>query len=397
MALEPGARYDGSLLDLSKRGLRRSGYFDAVRTSLDFSDNQDLFTDVIVDVEEGKQGSFTFGAGFNTDLGLGGFTELRLNNFDITNWPNFTGGGQQLALKLNIGNRRDQYSLSFTDPEFMGYPLAAGFDVFDESYRVRSTSSYAEDRQGGQLRLGKALSNYVNLRNTLRYESTAVTGLPFFVNPVIRRQTGQSTTISLRTELERDTLNALRDPTKGSKHLLSVELAGLGGDNEFYKLYLDSTWYHALGKEEKWILSLRSREGYVTEYGSSDYVPLTETFYAGGTSTVRGYQNRDIGPKAKQFVLFGSKFPVGGNLLWIANLEMKYKLTEKLRFYSFLDAGGVWDKNNVDFGEMRYSVGVGIGMEVPRLGPIRVDYGFPLNPDEDQGSGRLHLISGIRF
>lgn len=397
IALEPGERYDGSLLEFSKRALHRTEYFETVRTNLDFADDQDLFTDVIFDVEEGKQGNFNFGAGFSTDEGLGGFAELRLNNFDLGNWPNFTGGGQQFSVKLNVGSRRDQYALSFTDPEILGYPFAFGFDLFDESYQVRGSSNYAEDRRGGQLRLGKTLSNYVNMRTSLRYENSETTGLPFFVNPVIRRQGGETTTISLRNEFERNTLDAFRDPAKGSKHVLSVELAGLGGDNEFYKLYLDSTWYRAVDKNEKWIMSFRSREGYVAEYGGSDYVPLTDKFYAGGTATVRGYENRDIGPKAKQFIFFGDDFPLGGNLVWIANLEMKYKLTEQLRFYSFVDAGGVWDDDDFDFGEMRYSVGVGIGMEVPRLGPVRVDYGFPLNPDEDQGSGRLHLISGIRF
>jgi len=397
VSLEPGQRYDGSLLDLSKRSIQRTEYFETVRTNLDFADQRGLFTDVIFDVDEGKQGNFNFGAGFSTDEGLGGFAELRLNNFDMKNWPNFTGGGQQLAVKLSVGSRRDQYSLSFTDPEILGYPLSFGFDVFDESYQIRGSSNYAESRRGGQLRLGKTLSNYVTTRTSFRYETNEITGLPFIVNPVIRRQARDATTVSLRGEIERNTLNAFRDPSKGSVHIFSAELAGFGGDNEFYKFFLDSTWYRALDKDEKWILSVRSREGYVAEYGGSNYVPLTDKFYAGGTSTVRGYENRDIGPKARQFIIIGDKFPLGGNLLWVANLEMKYKLTEQLRFYSFVDGGGVWDDSDFDFSEMRYSAGIGIGMEVPRLGPIRVDYGFPLNPDKDQGSGRLHLISGIRF
>jgi outer membrane protein insertion porin family len=397
LALEPGDRYDGSRLELSKRNLQRTEYFETVRSSLDFADEEDLFTNLIFDVEEGKQGNFNFGAGFSSDEGLGGFAELRLNNFDITNWPNFTGGGQQLALKLNIGSQRDQYSLSFTDPEFMSYPFAVGFDVFDDSYQIRGGADYTEDRQGGQLRLGKTLSNYMTMRSSLRHETTEITGLPFFVNPVIRRQSKESTTISLQNELERNTLDALRDPADGSKHVLSLELAGLGGDNEFYKLFMDSQWYRALDEEEKWILSFRSREGYVVEYGSSDFVPLTDKFYAGGTNSVRGYENRDIGPKAKEYIFFGDSFPLGGNITYIGNLELKYKVTEQLRFYTFVDAGGIWDDSDFDFGEMRYSAGIGIGMEVPRLGPIRVDYGIPLNADEDQGSGRLHLISGIRF
>ncbi|MBL7645859.1 MAG: outer membrane protein assembly factor BamA [Candidatus Hydrogenedentes bacterium] len=397
LALEPGERYDGSRLELSKRNLQRTEYFETVRTNLNFADDEDLFTDLIFDVEEGKQGNFNFGAGFSSDEGLGGFAELRLNNFDALNWPNFTGGGQQLALKFNIGSQRDQYSLSFTDPEFLGYPFAVGFDVFDDSYEVRGGADYTEDRQGGQLRLGKTLSNYVSMRSALRHETTEITGLPFFVNPIIRRQAQESTTISLQNEFERNTLDAFRDPTKGSKHVLSLEFAGLGGDNDFYKVFMDSQWYRALDEKEKWIFSFRSREGYVAEYGNSDYVPLTDKFYAGGTNTVRGYDNRDIGPKAKEYIFFGDEFPLGGNITYIGNLELKYKLTEQMRFYTFIDAGGVWDDSDFDFGEMRYSAGIGIGMEVPRLGPIRVDYGIPLNADEDQGSGRLHLISGIRF
>lgn len=397
LALEPGDRYDGSRLELSKRNLERTEYFETVRTNLSFADNEELFTDLIFDLEEGKQGNFNFGAGFSSDEGLGGFAELRLNNFDALNWPNFTGGGQQLALKFNIGSQRDLYSLSFTDPEFLGYPFALGFDVFDESYEVQGGADYTEDRQGGQLRLGKTLSDYVNMRTILRHETTEITGIPFFTNPVIRRQAEESTTVAIRNEFERNTLNAFRDPTSGSKHILSLELAGLGGDNDFYKFYMDSTWYWSLDKEDKWVLSFRSREGYVAEYGNSDYVPLTDKFYAGGTGTVRGFENRDIGPKAKKFVFFGDDFPLGGNITYVGNLEVKYKLTKQLRFYSFIDAGGVWDDDDFDFGEMRYSAGIGVGMDVPRLGPIRVDYGFPLNADEDQGNGRLHLISGFRF
>jgi len=385
-------------VELSERGLRRTDYFDTVRSSLDFADDKDLFTNLIFDVDEGKQGSFLFGGGFNTDEGLGGFLELRLDNFDAMNWPNFTGGGQQFSLKLNAGSRRDQYSLSFTDPEVLGYPFSVGFDLFDESYQVRGGARYTEDRRGGQLRLGKILSNYVNYRASLRTESSAIADLPFFVNPVIRRQSGDTTTNSIRQELERNTLNAVRDPSSGAKHVLSLEVAGLGGDNEFLKLYLDSTWYRKLDENEKWILSFRSREGYVAEYGGSDYVPLTDKFYAGGTYTVRGYKNRDIGPKAKQFIFFGDNFPLGGNIMYVGNLELKYKLTEQVRFYTFFDAGGVWDDSNFDLGDMRYSTGFGLGMDVPRLGPIRVDYGFPLNPDDTQSSsGRMHLISAIRF
>jgi len=63
-----------------------------------------------------------------------------------------------------------------------------------------------------------------------------------------------------------------------------------------------------------------------------------------------------------------------------------------------VDAGGVWlEPSEFDMGDMKYSTGIGFGVDVPKMGPIRIDYGIPLNPDEDQGSGRLHLQTGFRF
>ncbi len=353
---------------------------------------------MLVDVEEGKTGTFNFGAGYNTDEGVGGFGELNLDNFDITNWPSFSGGGQQLRLKLHIGDVRDQYAISFTDPEFAGYPFAFGADLFDESYEVRGGADYREDQQGGQLRLGKALSPYVTTRTSLKYVETDISDLPFFVNREIRQQRGESTTVSLAGQIERNTLDNYRDPATGAKHVLAAEVAGLGGDHEFVKMQHDSTWYFPLNREQKWIASIRVRNGWMTEYGSSDYVPLQDRFYAGGTTTVRGYDNRDIGPKVREFLFWGDKFAVGGNVRQITNLELKYKVTEAFRLYTFVDAGGVWeDFGDIDFGEYRYSAGLGMGFDVPRMGPIRVDYGFALNPDDDQRSGRLHLMTGFRF
>lgn len=113
---------------------------------------------------------------------------------------------------------------------------------------------------------------------------------------------------------------------------------------------------------------------------------------------MRGYDYREVGPTEKRFIWFGDEAYVGGELRIVQNAELKYKITENLRVYTFLDAGGVWrEASDFDLGDMKYSVGVGLGFNIPRLGPIRVDYGIPLNPDEDQGSGRLHLQTGLKF
>jgi outer membrane protein insertion porin family len=122
-------------------------------------------------------------------------------------------------------------------------------------------------------------------------------------------------------------------------------------------------------------------------------------FFTGGSSTVRGYEVRDIGPRARKMWLFDDEMdPIGGEMRLLNNLELRYKLTDVFRLYTFVDAGGVWkETGDFNLGDMKYSAGIGFGADVPRLGPVRVDYAVPINPEDYQGSGRLHLSTGFSF
>lgn len=401
LTLTPGDRFDGSMMELSKRALENTQYFDDVRLTLRDVDESDLFTDLMVDVDEGKTGNFFFGANYSTEEKIGGFVELRLNNFDIANWPKFTGGGQVFSTRLQLGSVRNRYNLSFTDPEIGGYPLMFGFDVYNESYEYSDESDYTEEMTGGQLRFGKTLSPFVMARMSMRYtdyDYSDIAGRWLYTREW-RRLLDPNTTIANTWGIERNTLDYFRDPTKGSKHELYVTGAGFGGDNNFVKIEHDSIWYRALDEDKKWILSFRTRQGWVNEFGSSDFVPLSDRFFAGGASTVRGYKTHQIGPKSRRFWLpWSDEEPTGGELRLVDNLELKYKVTKAFRLYAFVDAGGVWETtSDFGFGDMRYSAGLGFGVDVPKMGPIRIDYGIPLNPEDDEGSGRLHMQSGFRF
>jgi outer membrane protein insertion porin family len=398
MLLIPGERYDGAAVSESENRIQNTRFFDKVRITFDETDDE-LFTDLRVNVEEGKTGMFNFGAGYSTEDKLGVYTEMRLSNFDLFNWPRFSGAGQVLRLRTQIGERRNEYSVSFTEPEFLGYPLSFGVDAFDESYEVRGAARYKEKIRGGQLRLGKSLSPYVFAQSIWRFQETDLSQFSRWAHPEIKKQEGRSTTIANRWQIERNTLDSNFDASRGSVHILAAEIAGFGGDHDFLRFEHDSTWYRALGQKEKWVLSLRARHGIMTTYGSSDFIPLQERFYAGGTTTVRGYRNRDIGPKVREYRWWGDHFAIGGNTRFVYNAEAKYRVTDIFRLYGFADAGGVWeDAGDVDFGDFNYSVGAGIGFNVPMFGPIRVDYGYPLNPKKHQSSsGRLHMSTGFRF
>lgn len=397
--LVPGDRFDGEALKSSQRRLDGTGYFEKVNFSLADVTDDDLYTDLNVDVAEDKAGAFNFGAGFSTEDGIGGFGELHLNNFDISNPWKFRGGGQDFNLKANLGSRRKEYALGWTDPQFLGYPLSFGVDIFNESYRVTGGQDYRQVDTGGQLRFGKVLSEYNTMRVGFRGENIDNQDFPFVLNPELRKQEGSSTTLSTTIQFERNKLDNLRDASNGAKHVFSLTLAGLA-DNDFVKFEHDSTWYRALdGDNKKWIFSWRTREGVAFPFGDDDDLRLEHRFYVGGTTTVRGYENRDIGPKERENIWWGSRFSLGGELRYISNMEIKFKASDLLRLYAFWDAGGVWgEPSDFDIADIRNGVGIGVGFDVPRFGPVRVDYGYRLNPDETQGSGgKLHLTSGFRF
>jgi outer membrane protein insertion porin family len=399
LTLTPGDRFDGAAMRTSQRTLENTGYFEGTpRLTLEDPTPDDIWTDLLVNVDEGKTGNFSFGAGYSTEERLGAFTEVSLKNFDIMNWPTFTGGGQQFGAKLNIGDVKSSYSISFMDPELFGYPLSGGFDIFSESYK-HDDADYTEQNQGFQVRGIKMLSPFVGARLSLRYVDTEVTDLPTLGYPTLRMQQDLEITIATIAGLTRNTVDLYRDPGRGSKHDIEVQLAGFGGDNEFYKVKHDSTWYKSIDEDSNWVASFRTREGWVDEYGSSEIVPLQERFFAGGSTTVRGYGSRDIGPRERRFRFFGEDYPVGGDLMFVTNTELKYKVNELFRLYAFVDTGAVWETtSDFDLGDIKYGAGLGFGVDVPKLGPIRIDYGFPLNPDEDQDDGgRLHLATGFRF
>ena len=397
--LLPGERFDGSLMEASKQRLRGTEYFEEdIQFLRERIEGDEKYENLELHLNEGKTSFWNFGLGYSTEDAFNVYSELQFGNFDITNWPKFSGGGQQLRLRLSLGSRSNQYSLSFTDPEIGGRPLAFGFDIFNESYEYSGGTNYTEDTQGLQLRLGKVLSPYVRVRTSLRYRRVDISENTWSQWSPYERLRGGETTISSIWGINRTKVDVGRDPSSGSKHDLQLEIAGLGGDNHFLKLEHDSTWYWPLTEEEKWVFSYRTREGWAMGYGATTDVPLSDRFFVGGASTVRGYEQRDIGPTERRSWFFGEEDRIGGELRLVNNLELKYKVTDRFRVYTFADAGGVWEEPSAfDLGDVRCSWGVGMGFDIPRMGPIRVDYGIPINADSDQGSGRLHLQTGFRW
>ncbi len=391
LRLVPGDRFNGEKLRRSRQRLHNLGYFEEV--TFDTSEKPSTLPDkydLNVYVKESKTGEFSFGAGYSSLDKFIGFVDLTQRNFDLFNPPNFTGAGQKLRIRTEFGSERKDYEVSFVEPWFLGYPITTGFNVYS---RTRYWDEYDERRDGGNIFAGRAIGEYWYGKMIYRYEDIEISDIQPTASPEIRIEQGKNNISSVTAEITHDTRDSIYNPSTGWYNLFSYELAGgaFGGDKDFGKFYTRNDRFFSL--TEKSVLELSLRLGFVDSYDESSIVPVYERFYAGGANTIRGYEERRVGPKG------GNNDPIGGRLLGIFNLEYTYAIADNLKWALFYDTGNVWpgpsdfDWNNPD---LKRGVGTGIRVKTP-LGPIRLDYGYALDPETGESPSRFHFTMSHEF
>ncbi len=391
MRLFPGDRYNGDKLRRSRQRIQNLGFFEEV--SFDTKEEPTTLPDkydLDVFVKESKTGEFSFGAGYSSIDQFIGFVNLTQKNFDLFNFPGFSGAGQTLGINMEIGSERKDYELSFMEPWFLGYPVSTGFSVYSRS---RYWDKYDEKRTGGNIFVGREFGEYWRGRLTYRYEGVRIGDMQTDTSIDVAREEGKNFISSLQTSLIHDSRDNRFNPTTGLYNILSCEYAGgmLEGDKDFIKYETSNYNYFPIG--QKAVLELGLRLGMVEAFDDSVYVPVYERFYAGGANTIRGYKERRVGPEGE----FGD--PIGGRLRGLFNAEYIYQISPGLKWAFFYDNGNVWATHG-DFVwgnlKLRSSIGTGIRVKTP-LGPIKLDYGYALDPKEGDNAGRFHFSMSQQF
>ena len=396
MRLLPGDRFDGPKLRRSKERLTNLGFFEEVSYDTESTDilNQ---RDLIVEVKEAKTGTFSFGGGYSTIDDFIGFIEIEQRNFDWRNFPYFTGDGQNLKLRAEAGTVSNNFNLSFTEPWLFDYPLSFGFDVYRMSHSRESDIGWGYDqtRKGGDIRLGKEISEYITASAIYRYDEIEISDVISTASSVLQDEEGSNTISSVGLGLAYDTRDNVFRPTTGVVVSGNVDVAGgpFGGDKNFIRTSTRTSKFFPLFKDS--VIELNLRLGLIDGYSDTGEVPVYERFFCGGAYSVRGYEERMVGPIDEL-----SKDPVGGEFLAVFNLEYTYPLLDVLRLAAFYDTGNVWQKaSGFGGGDLKSSVGLGVRIKTP-VGPIRLDYGIPLDiqaGEVDKKSGRVHFSMGQGF
>jgi outer membrane protein insertion porin family len=393
LALAPGDVYDSVSVKASKARLENLGYFEKV----DIAPQETQIPNrknILVTVQEKRTGSISFGAGFSSVDSLVGFIELSQGNFDIAKWPSFTGAGQKFRTRIQYGLKRRDFTLSFTEPWFLDQRLAVGFDLFARESSYLSTL-YNERRIGGALRAARALNDYWTL--SLRYQLENIDMFDFSssASPELLREKGGRSKSSLTAMLTYDTRDNVFLTRKGEKIDFTAEIAGgpaFMGQTHIYRLQIDAQKFWPLPYDL--ILSLNFSTGVVNNYHKSEYVPIYDRFFIGGSRSIRGFDNRDVGPRDS------NNEPIGGRTFAFTNLELTAPIIDRVRGAVFIDAGFV-DPRFMHYGDMfdifNASVGFGLRLNLP-IGPLRFDFGIPIRSDKyNDSGGKFHFDVGYQF
>ena len=414
LALAPGEVFDMTRVKISQRRLQGLEYFakvDARPEDTEIPNRKNL----LVGVEEQRTGKMSFGAGFSSIDSLVAYTEVTQGNFDLFHPPTFTGGGQKFRAQVQVGTQRQDYILSLTEPWFLDQKLSLGTELYYKRADYQSVGNiYDEIRGGMRVTLSKALarpmlldsimgpgdlvgSTYLSIENVGIILSPGYHGplyvqpnppLPGFLSPqnvpsAILNEGGYTLLTRVGAALAYDTRNDVRLPNSGQRTEISTELTTsyLGGQRDYYKLELQSAWYFP-GLAKGHVLEIGGRGG-VVEALNGDTVPFYDRFYLGGMYSLRGFEYRSISPREP-----GYAEPVGGNSYWFGSVEYSLPLIESesgagVRFAAFYDIGSVgvnpWSFNAGNFSD---NWGLGLRLNIPQLGPLRLDYGIPIHWDK---------------
>lgn len=394
LTVAPGDVFDTTRVDLSKQRLQNLNYFSQVQT---------FPTDTLVPgrkdlnvvVEEKRTGSFNFGAGFSSIDSLLGFAEVQQSNFDITRWPDFTGGGQRFRTRVQYGTKRKDFLLSLTEPYFLDYQLAVGGEVFyNESNFVSSV--YNQKNYGFDINVRKELATYrsgrLDGRIDYRLEDIDLFGLNSGVSQTIRRDAGNHTKSSVTAGLTYDSRDSVFLTRRGQRVDLSAYIAGgfLGGNENIYGFDLTGSQYFLLPRDT--ILLINGEIASVSSFSGSDHVPIYDRLYLGGPNNLRGFRFRHVSPKDE------NNESIGGNSLARLTLELTTPVIERVRAAAFVDTGFVnAGSYSFDTGNLATDVGLGLRLDLP-IGPVRLDYGVPVSSPKEFGhGGKFNFSIGYQF
>ncbi len=373
ITLTPGEPLSRAAMLQTQANLYRLGVFRTVRVEPTPLADDPGRSDVTITVREGSPILTGWGVGYDSEDRLRGSLELGHNNL--------FGTRRSAAIFLRGSSVDSRIQTTLRDPNLFGERIESLWSAFIER---REFESFDEERLGVSVQLQRPLTDHLRLFGNYRLEDVDLSNLR--ISP---EEAGVDDVRlgSFAISGVFDSRNDILNPSRGTLSSLEVRFYGesIGSDESFMRYVGRYSRFRSLGRRVVWAWALRGGV-------MSSRVPTSERFYAGGDTTVRGFDRDTLGPEDPV-----SGKPVGGNAMILLNQELRFPIWRFLNGVVFYDTGNVWSEaEDVDLGELRDVIGAGLRFDTP-IGPLRVEYGHKMDREEGESAGRFFFSIGQAF
>jgi outer membrane protein insertion porin family len=450
-----GAWLSNSLVEQSKARLSRLPYMETVNFETNQISGEDDLVNVDFNVVEQASGSFTAGIGFGDSTGVSLNAGIQQNNF--------LGTGNRLGFTVNTNTYSKSASISYTDPYFTVDAVSLGGQLFYQDFDAGNANlvDYNNKTYGVGLNWGFPINEYIRINLGVGFKHNEISSIETYeqiqtfynvhADPNNPGAPLAFKNYDVNGSITRSTLNRGTFPTAGSKQSLSVKITTPNtSDVQYFKINLDTKFYFPLTRSQRWTVLARMQLGYGNGYGevngNDQLLPFWENFRAGGSDTLRGFENNTVGPRAVyryptpiggtpnptggsacclgpgDDTITVSSRSVGGNAIALGGIELivptpflDESYSNSVRTSFFVDAGSVWDTEfNIDdyaelnpgelakvadysdIGRFRVSGGLSIQWLSP-MGPMVFSFARTIKEEVDDNTAFFSFNIGKTF
>ena len=425
-----GAWASNNLIENSKLRLERLGYFKEVESEeipvAGVSDQIDVEFSVEEEFSGSVGGSLGYGA-YGLVLGL---------NY---NENNAFGTGRAIGVGINDSSWQRSYSFNYGEPYYSIDGISRGYNAYFRAsdYGQFNVASYTSDAFGAGIQFGLPISDIERIGLNLNYDNTEIDTGSTPASQIIAFTASEGTKFEvLKSQFiwSKISLNRGLFPTAGQSQAFALQLAIPGSSLTYAK----ATYRHKYFKPifgGNIIFGLRGEIGLLEPYGDTEIAPFFEHFYSGGISSVRGFKQNTLGPRAtpslyylgsdgnpilddngnaiaNPYAYYDNDRSIGGAYLVEAGFDFIFKLPfiedqRSMRSSFFIDIGNVFSKDcgnelinincsELDLAELRYSYGIGATW-ITQLGPMSVAISKPTNAGPLDETESFQFEIGTQF
>ncbi|MBL4830136.1 MAG: outer membrane protein assembly factor BamA [Aliivibrio sp.] len=371
-------------IDLGKNRLNRLGFFETVDVQTQRVSGSDDQVDLVYNVKEANSGNVNFGVGYGTSSGISFQIGLQQDNF--------LGSGDNVGISAMMNDYKKNISFNYRDPYWNLDGVSLGGKVFYDEFEASDAGiiDYTNQSYGTSLTWGFPFDELNYFSIGIGYKHNKISKLDNYLQIEQYLQSAGDSyddnnnlllvdDFDITLSWTRNNLNKGYFPTAGNYQSASYKITVPGSDSQFFKTQYDVRQYVPLTEKHEFTFLMRGRLGYGNGYGNTDgndnLFPFYENFYAGGFSTIRGFGNNSVGPKAvyqegqaNNPNYKATDDSVGGNATALVSFELIFPTPfasedarKQIRTSVFFDMASVWDTefkqindNNISAGSEYY-------------------------------------------